>query len=423
MANAITVSSTSAGNMLKEVYGDELQKIISAELRFIREFQMQESEGPGMQYSQAIAMTMEHGFTGRDPGEDDTDMNEPVPLTIEKATVLGKILEFRSRISLELMMRSMTSKRAFKDGAGLRVEVMRDSTMKHLEWTCLWGGTPIAIVESVAAGGNSAQKVLTMTNAEWSGGFWAGMEKMPLDVYDPTGVTKRTANNTQTTKAQVAIINSDTRQVTVNFANATDAGNVAPGDYVWRFNMKGKESLGLIPLLLQQSGVVNGIDATAYGLWRGVQLAVNGQISMTGFLQAAARTAERGQTKGEVIAWTGPGNFAVLNADMSASRRFDGSYSRKKGTNGFGEIEYASPTGIISLQTHTFMKNGYTVIFPKDVIKRVGPTDVTFEYQGREIFRLLENKNQFEYRAFSQQGVLIKAPARCAVLTGLVQPT
>lgn len=422
MSNAISVSSTTAGNMLKEIYGGELTKIVSAENLFIREYPMQDSEGPGLQYSEGIAMTMEQGFTGRDPGEDDTDMNDPVPLRIEKATVLGKILEFRSRITLELMMRSLSSKRAFKDGPGLRVEAMRDSTYKHLEWTCLWGTTPIGIVESIAAGSGASQKVLTLTNAEWSGGFWAGMENMPIDVYDVTGVTKRTANNTQTTKAQVAVINSDTRAVTINFANSTDAGNVVVGDYLWRFNMKGKESMGLIPILLAQSGTVNGISATDYGLWRGVTSAVNGQINMSAFLNAAARTAERGQTKGEVKAWTGPGNFAVLNADMAATRRFDGSYSRKKGTNGFGEIEYASPTGIISLQTHTMMKNGYTVIFPKDKVKRVGPTDVTFEYQGREIFRLLENKNQFEYRAFSQQGVLVQAPARCAVLTGLTQP-
>jgi hypothetical protein len=147
---------------------------------------------------------------------------------------------------------------------------------------------------------------------------------------------------------------------------------------------------------------------------------------MAAVLQADARVAER--SAGKKVSkklLVSPKNFAVLNQDLSGSRRYDGSYSRTKGTNGVGAIEFYSPSGLIEVTTHKYVKDGDAFLVNPDKWKRIGPSDITFEIPGSggNFFQLVPGKPQYEYRGYSHQSPFCEAPASNAVLTGLVVPT
>lgn len=422
MAGATSINPAQVTAMFKKVYGDEFLKITDVEDTAQQTISFDTEDEPGESFDQAIRMTNEQGFSFRAAGSAATQMNPAIAMKVEKATILGGIIDFRSRIDIEVMARAVTSKQAFKDHVGVRMEGMRDALKFHLEWTILQGGRDCGVISAIAAGGGGAQKVITFTDASWCGAFWSNAENMPFDVYDPTLATKR---NTQA--ITVDSVDLDNKKVTLTGAEGAGAwATVAVNDVFYRLGSKGVEAPGILKLVANQTGVINNIDSSAYGLWRGVTKAVAGQLSFATVLQQDAKTAERGGKKASKKLWVSPRNFAVLNSDLSANRRYDGSYNRTKGDNGFGAIEYYSPTGVIQVEVHLFMKDGEALLFNPKKFSRKGPSDVTFNIKGapngQEMFLLVPDFQQYEYRGYSHQGVLCTAPAQNALMTGLVVP-
>jgi hypothetical protein len=421
---ATSITPAQAQAMFKQVFGDTFLKVLEPQNKLQTLFPFETSEKPGEAFVQAIRMTEEHGFTLRASGQAATTMNSPVALKVERATILGSIIDFASRVDVETMVRAMSSKQTFKDHVGLRMEGMRDAMRRHLEWNCLYGGTPLATVTAIGSG--TTTRTLTIDPKAWAGGWWAASENMPLDITsDAAGTTKLNTN------ASIAVSGYDlsARTVTVT-GNSTDLAAVATAlgsasVYVWRLGgSAATEAPGIITILNTQSGTVNGISATSYGMWRGVQQAVNGQLTMAQVLQADAKCAERGLSKASKKCYVSPRNFAVLNSDLSASRRYDGSFSRKA-INGFGAIEFYSPSGVIEFETHPYLKDGDAPLLDTATWSRVGPSDITFEIPGSggDYFVLVQGVQAYEYRGYSQQGMLCTAPAHSAVLSGLVVPT
>jgi hypothetical protein len=371
-------------------------------------------------------MTEEQGFTFRAGGSAAATMRPPVALKTEKATILGDVIEFRSRVDFEVMKRAMNSKQAFKNNVGLRMEAMRDSLVKHQEWSLLQGGRSVAAIASIS--GSGATRTVTLTAGSYAAGFLASSENMPLDIYDSTSATTTSAtkrnSSASTAVYTVSAYDLDAGTLTLVADNSADWTGVVAGDLIWRTTSYTAECKGLLALTANQTATINGISATTYAAWRGIVDATGGTLSMARILRIAARQASRNGSKNKLTVRVSPTQFSVLNADLAAARRYDGSYSRTKGTNGYGAIEYFSPNGLIEVKTHLFMKDSEAHISDDSVVARRGVHDITFENPNGngEYFLPLQDINAFEYRGASQQGLLNVRPASSALLTGLTVP-
>lgn len=420
MATSITPAQYTA--TFKQIYGDEFLKGSFVEKQLQDDFPFKEADKPGEAFVQAIRMTEEQGFTFRLGGSGAARMRDPIALKTERATILGDILEFRSRIDGEVMRRAMNSKQAFKEHVGLRMEAMRDSITKHQEWSLLQGGREVAIVSAVS--GSGATRTVTLTTGSYAAGFLANSENMPLDIYDTTGVTKRNTSAAEA-KYSVGAYDLDTGILTLVADNAADWAGVIAGDKVWRASSKGTESAGLLAISANQTATINNISATTYALWRGIVDSTGGAISMARILQMAAKQSSRNGTKSKFKVRCSPRNFAVLNSDLAAARRFDGSYSRTKGTNGYGAIEFYSPNGVIEISVHLFMKDSEIHFSDDTHVSRRGVSDISFQAPNAasgEYFLIVADYDQVEYRASAQQGLLNVRPCSSGLFTGLTVP-
>jgi hypothetical protein len=439
MATSLTVPA-GAANLFKEIYGDEFLVACPEHRECIDTFRFETADAPGKIYKQGIRMTEEQGFTFRAGGSEAGTLRDPVALHIENASILGSVLEFRSRVDIDVFEQAMTSKQAFKEAVGLRQEAQRDSIMKHLEWSLLQGGRTLGVITNVAAGSSATEKIVTISDATWVSGWWAGAENMPLDIFTTESTstsiaTQATATKRNTSSAtakfSVVSVNFTDKKVTLNADAAGDWASVVATDALWRVSefVAGTGSVvspGLIRLSEFTSGTVNGIS-TSYGLWKGIQNSSGGTITMSRILKTVAEMSNRSTGKRVFTVRLGSLSWEQVNSDLSAMRRYDGSYERTKGYNGFSEIVFYSPNGEMRLRAHPFMRESEVHISDDDTVTRRGPTDVRFTLgptgEQEQMYILRQDSNQYEFRAYSNQALLNVKPARSAIFTGLTVPS
>lgn len=440
MATSLTAVD-GATKLFKEIYGDEFTVACPEHRELLDTFSFRSGDEPGSVYKQAVRQTEEQGFTFRAGNSEAGTLRDPVALKIENASVLGSVLEFRSRVDVDVFGRALKSRQAFKDAVGLRQEAMRDSIMKHQEWSLLHGARPVGVIQAVNAGPNAVTKLVTVTAASFVDGFWAGSENMPFDIFTTESAavsvaTQATATKRNTSsltaKYRVVSYDLDSRVVTLEADAAGDWAAVINGDCLWRVTdfVAGTgpvTSPGLLRLTEYQSGIVNGIDASAYGLWRGLVDATGGTITMSRLLKMVASLSKRSTGKRMFTARMGALTWEQVNSDLSALRKFDGSYERGKGYNGFSEIIFYSPNGEVRLRAHPFMRESEVHVCDDSTVTRRGPSDIRFTFDptggGQEqMYLLLENTNKYEFRSYSNQALLNIKPARSGIFTGLTVP-
>lgn len=429
---AQSIDFTQAQKNFKEIYGDDFLKACPEERSLYDTFKFEADDAPGAAYKVGMRMTEEQGFSFRKgtSSAGDNPMNNPIALKVEAAQFLGDILEFRSRIDVNVFAQGMTSKRAFKETVGLRQEAQRDSMVKHTEWSLLNGGRPVGIITAIAAGATAVRKLVTITAASWAGGFWAASENMPLDIYDATSIARSTTAVKRLTSStsvdayyKVISYNLDSRVLEIEAPTAGDWTGVVVGDALWRDSSYLNESLGLLELTATQTGVVNGIDASAYGLWRGIVDSNGGLLTVARVLGMAARVATRSSARSKMTFRCSPYQFNTFNTELSALRKYDGLYNRKA-QQGFAMIEFYSPNGLIEVVPHTFMPDSVAHLNDDSAVTRRGVSDIDFTMPGgsNEMYLITPNNNQVEYRAYSQQGLFHVKPARSGLFTGLTIP-
>jgi hypothetical protein len=122
----------------------------------------------------------------------------------------------------------------------------------------------------------------------------------------------------------------------------------------------------------------------------------------------------------KVVVLVNPDTWSDLAADLAALRKFDSSYDRKKGENGFEALVYHGQNGEIEIHSYNLVKAGEAFIIPPKRVKRIGAQDLSFKTPGMsdEIFLHLSNRAGFELRLYTDQCVFVETPARCVYLTG-----
>lgn len=429
--------------LFKEVYGSDIVEAWSfmAKLAKKVKFVSQELQ-PGNYYNQPVDVLFEQGISAAAAGTTAGASGGPVFFSptagmMQNAQLAGAQLIGRSQVSYEAIARSANSKAAFKSATQHIVRRLSQAILKRLEIQLLHGATNIGVVSSAATETGSSGAyftVLTVTDASWSTGIWAGMVGAYVDIFQ-SGGTARAANNINTGVTsgttgwcRVSAVDTAAKTVTINYGTSMTVGAndvivFANGATTLATN-QANEMLGLdyITNLTASSGTVQNIATGTYDLWRGNQYSSStGVLSFAKLLEAAGLAASYGLMD-ELVAVISPRAFEVLNSDVAALRQYDVSYSPAKAENGSSKLVFNGQTGSIEVMSHPFQKDGLAHLFCPNEALRVGASDVSFiTRQGSEDKLILESSTAAasEMRAYSNQALFISQPRHTVRMAGL----
>lgn len=398
--------------LFKTVYADKLQDLVPdyAILQKRVPFISADKE-TGNFYAQPVNLSHEAGFTYN--GETGTviSLNAAVNATMKEAQVYGSELILRSQLAYTALSRaSAQGAKAFKRASSWKVEDMNNAMRKRLEIAMLYGRMGIGTVSANSSG------VLTITDATWAGGIWAGAEGAVLEAW--TGVTSsETQHNGDLT---ISAVNSDLKTVTVTGTNAAVVANDVLYFKGARTASAYREMAGL-SAIIQNAGTLFNISAASFSLWKGTTISTVGQISHGKIQDAVSRAVNKGLME-KVVCLVSPKAWSVLNTDQAALRVFDSSYSTSKASNGSESLTFFGANGKIEIVSHPLAKDGDVFIVPlEDDLLRLGSTDVTFGVPGmdEQFFTLVSGSNAVELQCMCDQAIFIEKPAHSVLMTGI----
>lgn len=422
--------------MYKEVYGENFIKMSMVDKQLYDAFSFEKGDEPGRAYYEAIRMTEEQGFTfGLAGGTGKRILNAAIALKTERASFIGNILEFKSEVDAEAMVRGLTNKQAFRDTVGVIQEGQRDSLFFHLEYTLLRGGAPVGTISAVAAdpAANAARRLVTLSTTGYADAFWSNSENMPLDIYDSTSAV----NNVSSTRRNTVVATvlqlfrviawyPDTRQLLVEADTAGDWGTVVAGDCLWRTGSYLKESMGMLPICAASGQTIFGISQSTYGKWNSFRDTAAGPISMNRIQRAIANIRGRSAMKAAYTCRLHPLQWEAVHNDLTALRRFDSSYKVAKADAGHSEIEFYSAAGSVRILSNVFMPLDSAIITDDTVWTRRGASDVHFNMSAPGSLDVMyvvnTDSNSVQFRAYSQQGMFCNRLNRNAYLGNLDIP-
>jgi hypothetical protein len=335
-------------------------------------------------------------------------LNSSVAVPMRNAEVKSHEMVLRSQISIAAASRSASSKNAFENGTKLLLGNMLKSMYHRLEIQLMYGGAGIGIVESVST------TDIVVEAHEWASGIWNGSKDAVVDFYSSGGTFR--------TSASVVHVDYATR--TVEFSIDLAVAGVIATDVAYWSGAKDKEFLGLHQIGLT-SGTLFGIDNTVYDLFKGntVDVGTNfaggeAVLSFAKVEEAIAAAMDKGLGEEEVTLICSTRSWNNLLTEQAAKRSYDDSYSSSQIDQGSRAIKFYGMNGTIKIIPSTFCKEGYAYAFCEKELMRVGSKEIGFDIPGYEgeFFRLLNDNNGYELRAYTDQALFCARPACITVL-------
>jgi hypothetical protein len=410
--------------LFKEAYGDDVLKLVPDVAKLVKMVKFVSSDKEnGEKYNQPVILSNENGVTYAAAGDGAFTLKDSVALTMKNAEVQGSQMLLRTSISYDTAAKASNSKKAFVKATELIVENMMESITKRLEVACLYGQTGLGVIAS-SANTNATTTVLTLTEASWAAGIWAGMEGAKLNAYYLTSLISSGADAI----FQISAVDIENRKLTVTGTSGgitaldSDIGSHANTDVLYFDGAYGKEMAG-IDKILTNTGSLFGIDAAAYSLWKSNTFSCSSADATMGkILKGIAQAVNRGLNE-DVDVFFNPITWGRLNADSAALRKLDQSYSKKKLENGAEAICFYGQNGEIRVQSHSIVKQGEGFALPMKKVRRIGSQEISFKRpggDGEKMFRDLSDAAGYELRVYTDQAIFIEYPARCLKFTTIV---
>jgi hypothetical protein len=398
---------TQMNGLYKDVYAEKNLNLVPTSTKLCDLIKFKSGEKLlGLKYVQSVLLGLENGITyGGSEGEA-FDLISSSSAPVRAAEVKGHEMVLVSTISVGAASRSVSSKGAFESATKLVMGNMIRSLYHRLEIQLLYGQAGIAEIASVA--GNT----FVVKAHEWAPAIWNGSKGASLDFYSPLNVLRGTA--------KITTVDYDTKTITVDLLPVT----VDADDKVYFSGAFSKEFIG-IHEIAQKSGILFGIDNTQFDLFKGNILNVGTDatagaavLSFPAVERAIAVAMDKGLAQETVSLLCSTRSWTNLLTELMAKRELDQSYSTSKVDNGTKEITFHGMNGTIKIIPSTFVKEGYAYAMVDSDFSRIGSKDIGFEIPGyeNEPFRLLENKNGYEIRAYTDQAVFCARPAALVLL-------
>lgn len=386
----------------------------------------------GKEYEQPVVLTAEQGFTYSLDTQTAYDLNDSIGMAMQSAIVPGADIVLDSTVGYNQAARASHSTTSFKQVMSTKFENMLKSSQKRLEIAYLYGQVGIGVAPLQTTGGSNPITVVVST-ASWATGIWSGSENTQI-------VFAQADDNTAVDSLRsftITGVNPDTRTLSLAVGTAGTPGTLATlttalashACNIWFYGaVSGSagtfayaEMAGL-QKIISNTGTLFGINAATYDLWRGNTVTTSGQLTMAKVLSGISKPVARG-LESDVHQFSNPSTWADLASNLAALRRFDGSYSKAKETNGTQELEYYSQNGKITIVSYNIVKEGDTFIFPKDKVLRIGARELSLTDPTRgqdEIFFTIPGKAGVGIRAYTNQAIFVEAPAQCLYISGIV---
>lgn len=408
---------SSMDGYVKKVYGDKLDNVIPSSSVIYDLVEFEAAKKIGDSFNFPVLLTLENGFTVNGVGGSVVTLNDASNAVTKNASIQGVELIGRAQMAYLLASRAAAEgPAAFGKAWGQALMNLRMGHMKRLELMLLYGQLGLGVVDSLSS------DTVTITEASWSPATWIGLEGALFQFW--TGTTASETQHGATTGSTLSSINFANRTLAFGSGGPSGGTTVGAGDVVYFYGARAtttfNECVGLMKIA-QNSGSLFGIDAATYNIWAGNSQTSFGAVTMGKLLDAVSAAVDRGLDE-KVILGVCPKAYEVLNADLSAQRHFDGSYSREKLENGAQSIVYNGQMGQVEVRVMPFLRRGDAVVFPTDKLKLIGSADAGMGVpgtDGRDIFFHLPTKNAVEARSFSDLALLCLAPARLVAISGI----
>ena len=371
-------------------------------------------------YHQPVDLQQEHGFT-YSAADSTPTLLASVAGKMGDAQIGGSQIFGRSRVTYESIMRSANSAQAVKQATKHVVRRLGLSGTKRLEIDILHGRRGIGVISAIS--GTSTTRVLTISDASWAAGIWAGMENCTLDAYRTNAAYADTKINANAPIVLTAVNVTD-KKLSVS-GNSTDLTSLdsyaASTGFLFFETSSTTASMAGIDTIVRNTGTLFNISATDYALWGGNTYSTStGTPSMAKFLEALAMAQSFGLQGMKATAIVSPKCYGVLNSDEAALVRHG--VAKKKGENGFESLEYNGSTGPLEILAHAFQKDGLAHIVVEEEIHRVGAQDLDFVSRGANGEKLIlevADSPTSEMRLQSHQAIYCEAPRHMVLLDGI----
>lgn len=389
----------------KESYAKDLKNLIPEGIKLLPMIPFSKKEAIlGSLYHQPVILGHEHGVTFAGATDDAFDLSDAVPGATKDAQVQGTQLVLRSMLGLAAASRAAAGdKAAFMGAVKFLVKNMLQSVAKKLEIEMLYGQVGYA---TLAVNG-VASNVITIPDAQWAPGIWAGAENMPIE--------QRTSAGTLVKSMKVVSVDFENKQITVDGV----AGTISAGDILWHKTAYGNEFAG-IHRIITNTGTLFNISAATYTLFKGNTYAAGGVLSLAKLQDAIALAVAKGLDS-DVTVIVNPAIWADLMTEQNALRVIDSSYSKDKSEASSRKLMFFSQNGAMEIVPSIYCKLGFAYIISPEEFMRIGSTDVTFNRPGKEgeFFRDLDSQAGYELRCYCDQALFCASPAKNVIITGI----
>lgn len=420
---AATVST--ANGIAKRVHGGVQNLVPGNKQKFLNRVKYDSSTSLGGEFEELVWLTTEHGFTYAGTSGAKKTLRKSEVAETQPAKGNPSSIHFRSEVVIELMSRaSEKGEKAFESYIAAMMRESKKAFSKRLECTMLYGGGAMATASSVSSV-DATHALITISNKTWAPWMWLNMRNCGLDGYVTT--------TQQNTNADLNITKVDikNKQLTV-VGNSTDiTAVVAAGSTLDLYfaGQYGNDCSGLRTVANLTTGSYLSITADTYpDVWNGSQIdwdysttQFSWGVLQDGLEQAASRGAE-----GDLICQVPLTAWSTLNNSLDALRVLDSSYKVSSVEMGHSTdaITYHGVTGKVTVEPSGYQRYGEVMCYldpaeDKSMCRRIGSSDITFNTPGRgdEMFRLVEDSNTVEYRAFTDQIFWMPAPRNAILFT------
>ena len=359
-----------------------------------------------------VVVSDEGGFTynTRDAGA--FQVNPGVSFQTQDAQVDAFQLLLQGSVDYESAARASSSRKAFLELVGKKLQVMVASTKRRYE-SELWYGQSTTILGLVES---NTTPTIVITAAEYAPMLWQGKVGQSIQVW----ATDRT-----TSRGTWVIVSTNIAARSITLAAAT-TGIIATDIITWAgsygANLATPLTCAGVIKIASNTGTMFNINAVNYDVWGGNTIAVGAKkLTFAWVMQGLAVLANRG-LDGDCTLWVSPLTWATLVTDQAAFRKYQANVVRKF-QNGAQAIEFSYMTGNVAIMGHGMVKQGYAVITQDSKWKRIGAQDFSFKTpglgEGRDIFWHAPANAGFNYRYYGAQSLFCEMPSHQLVFTGI----
>ena len=439
-----TLSSDPTVALFKKVYG-QINKAVPKFFVLSKELPFQQSALVGASYIEAVVLSGETGWTLLGTDMNNIDLNSPSSSNVRQAEIVPSVVVLRSLVPVQFMTRSANGgEEAFIKGTSYVMESHMESHDRLLEVIRHNGQSPyllgrvsyapnatvyrgatysgngtVTLTKSdgttiaFTAGINAASKAILLQPGDFAAGFWVGNEGAQVRQVD--------SNAAVVASGKLVSVDVSLGYVIVDFTpvSATSIGS-------HRLCFQGQESaLDAVGMhkIMTNTGSLFGISASAFSLWKTPSINVGGKrYNLEAVLAGVAQAVNAGGLDKSLVVLVGPDTFQKMIKDEAALRKYDAHYSSSKAENGFESIEIYAQNGVNMIVADRFCMEGLAFGVCKEDWLRGGSSEISFQPRGtggREMIKLLDEKNAYDIRSYSDQFVLCRRPARQIMWYGI----